>query len=87
MQYLHHLLVLDNTELTQSCFRTTSLSRNWNVVPTAGSQMLESWTGAPGAIKLIRTEGTILPVLHGGVNSRCKTLHENFCFPCLKTLI
>lgn len=48
--------------------------------------MLESWTGAAGAIKLIGTEGTILPVLHGGLN-RCKTLHENFCLPCLKALI
>lgn len=56
-------------------------------MPTAGSQMVDSWTGAAGAIKLIRTEGTILPVLHGGVNSRCKTLHENFCLPCLKAFI
>lgn len=87
MQSLHHLLVLDNTDLTQSCFRTTSLVRNWNVVPTAGSQMIEPWPGAAGAIKLIRTKGTILSVLHGSVNNRSKTLRENFGLPCLKALV
>lgn len=57
-----------------------SLFRNWNVVPTAGSQMLESWTGAAGAIKLIRTEGAIFPLLHGGVNSNAKHCMKTFAF-------
>lgn len=36
--FLTLLLMLDNTDLTQSCTRTSSLLRNWTVMPTAGYQ-------------------------------------------------